>query len=212
MPAIDKLACSIGRRDEVPNQELADELVAKKDKKGIREIAENLWNKDKNIANDCIKVLYEVGYREPGLIEEYADDIIRLFKSNMYTNNRMAWGAMITLATIADKRADAVYANFELIRKAAEEGSVITVDNCIKALSKAASAGPKYNEAIFPFLLGFLGRCRPKSVPQYAEYVYLAADEKNKAGLIELLNQRIGILTPSQSARIRKILKKLDQK
>jgi hypothetical protein len=61
MSTLDKLAHSLGRRDEVPNQELARELAAKKDKKGIREVAENLWHKDKNIQADCIKVLYEVG-------------------------------------------------------------------------------------------------------------------------------------------------------
>jgi len=48
MSIINRLANSLGRRDEVPNQELARDLAAKKDKKGIREIAENLWNKDRN--------------------------------------------------------------------------------------------------------------------------------------------------------------------
>ena len=48
MSIINRLANSLCRRDEVPNQELARDLAAKKDKKGIREIAENLWNKDRN--------------------------------------------------------------------------------------------------------------------------------------------------------------------
>jgi 3-dehydroquinate dehydratase len=61
MSVLNRLAHSLGRRDEVPNQELARELAAKKNKAGIKEIAENLWNKDKNIQADCIKVLYEVG-------------------------------------------------------------------------------------------------------------------------------------------------------
>jgi len=46
MSILDRLAHSLGRRDEVPNQELARELAAKKNKAGIKEIAENLWNKD----------------------------------------------------------------------------------------------------------------------------------------------------------------------
>ena len=58
---LNRLASSLGRRDEVPNQELARDLAGKKDKAGVREIAENLWNKDKNIQADCIKVLYEIG-------------------------------------------------------------------------------------------------------------------------------------------------------
>jgi hypothetical protein len=62
MSVLNRLAHSLGRRDEVPNQDLARDLVAKKDKRGIREIAENLWGKDKNIQADCIKVLYEILY------------------------------------------------------------------------------------------------------------------------------------------------------
>ena len=43
MSVLDRLASSLHRRDEVPNQELARDLSAKKDKAGIREIAENLF-------------------------------------------------------------------------------------------------------------------------------------------------------------------------
>ena len=42
MSVLNRLATSLGRRDEVPNQELARDLAAKKDKVGVREIAENL--------------------------------------------------------------------------------------------------------------------------------------------------------------------------
>ena len=53
MSVLNRLASSLGRRDEVPNQELARDLAVKKDKKGIQEIAANLWNKDKSIQADC---------------------------------------------------------------------------------------------------------------------------------------------------------------
>ena len=95
MSALNRLASSLGRRDEVPNQELARDLAARKDKAGIREIAENLWNKDKNIQADCIKVLYEVGYLEPKLIADYAEDFVKLLRSK---NNRLVWGGMTALA------------------------------------------------------------------------------------------------------------------
>jgi hypothetical protein len=42
--ALDRIAHLQNRRDKVPNQELA------------REIVENLGNKDKNIQADCVKV------------------------------------------------------------------------------------------------------------------------------------------------------------
>jgi len=62
MPALDKLACALGRRDEVPNQELARELAANCDAEGIRELVGGLQSRDTCVRSDCIKALYEVGY------------------------------------------------------------------------------------------------------------------------------------------------------
>lgn len=42
MTVIDKLATSLSRRDEAPNQELAARLVQTADKEAIRELVENL--------------------------------------------------------------------------------------------------------------------------------------------------------------------------
>jgi hypothetical protein len=70
MSILDKLACFINRHDEVPNQELARELVATRNVDGIREIAAALSNKDAVIRADCIKVLYEIGYLAPELVAE----------------------------------------------------------------------------------------------------------------------------------------------
>jgi hypothetical protein len=59
---IDQIAYYQNRRDEVPNQELPRRLAASQDQIGIREIAQNLWNKNKNVRSDCLKVIYEIGY------------------------------------------------------------------------------------------------------------------------------------------------------
>ena len=80
MSALDQIAHAQGRRDEVPNQELARKLASRRDREGVREIAQNLWSKDKNIQADCIKVLYEVGYLDPALIAPYVDDFLKLIK------------------------------------------------------------------------------------------------------------------------------------
>ena len=87
MSVINRLAHSLGRRDEVPNQELARDLAAKKNIAAIKEIVENLANKDKNIQADCIKVLYEIGVIDPDLIADYAEDFVKLLMSK---NNRLA--------------------------------------------------------------------------------------------------------------------------
>ena len=97
MSVLNRIAHFQQRRDEIPNQELARDLAAKKDKAGIREIAEHLWDKNKNVQADCIKVLYEIGYMNPALIAGYAEDFIKLLKSK---NNRLVWGGMTALAMI----------------------------------------------------------------------------------------------------------------
>jgi hypothetical protein len=204
MSVIAKLAHSLSRRDEVPNQELARELATKKDKKGIHEVAENLWHTDKNIQADCIKVLYEVGYLEPNLIADYTDDFVKCLKSK---NNRLVWGGMTALAEVAKASPEAVFKNLEWIKKAKETGSVITVDKAISALAWTAAGNKKYNEVIFPYLLKHLSSCRPKEVPQHSEKTMPAVNVSNKVDFIKVLEKRMEDLSGGGLTRIKKVIK-----
>ncbi len=206
MSVLNRLAHSLGRRDEVPNQELARDLATKKDKMGIHEIAENLWNKDKNIQADCIKVLYEVGAIEPKLITDYADDFVKCLRNK---NNRLAWGGMTALAEVAKANPDIVFKNLDAIKKAKETGSVITVDNAISTLAWTAAENKKYNEAIFPYLLKHLSSCRPKEVPQHAEKTLPAVNASNKADFIKVLEKRTEDLFGGGLVRIKKVIKQV---
>ena len=194
MPALDRIAHFQNRRDEVPNQELARDLAAQQDREGIREIAENLWNKNKNIQADCIKVLYEIGYIDPSLIAGFAEDFLKLLKSR---NNRLVWGGMIALSTVAELRADFINGSLDQILKAMDAGSVITVDNAVKTLALAASKDA-YRLSIFPHLLEHLRTCRPKDVPQHAEKSLPAVDASNKDEFIAVLDKRMEDLSAAQ--------------
>lgn len=204
MSVLDKLACSLGRRDEVPNQELAKALVAAQDREGIAELAANLQNKNVDIASDCIKTLYEVGYLTPGLIAEHWQAILPLLRSR---HNRLAWGGMITLATIADLKADELFKERMEILKAMESGSVITVDNSVKVLAAIGAKKTEYNRELFPVLLAHLRTCRPKEVPQHSESTLPAVTRDNKSDFIAVLEKRMGDLTSGQLSRIRSVLK-----
>jgi hypothetical protein len=205
MSALDRIAHFQDRRDEVPNQILARDLAFRKDRLGIREIAENLWNKDKGIQADCIKVLYEIGYIQPALIAGYAEEFIKLLKSR---NNRLIWGGMIALGTVAGLKADLIFAHLAEIQKAMDSGSVITVDNGVETLALAASKGGKYNKAIFPYLLEHLKTCRPKDVPQHAEKSLPAViDASTKKEFIAVLEKRMEDLSDSGLTRVKKVIK-----
>ncbi len=82
MTVLHKLASALNRRDEVPNQELAQRIIEAGDKTAIRELVENLGHRDKNIQSDCIKVLYEIGERRPELIAKYYKEFGTLLESS----------------------------------------------------------------------------------------------------------------------------------
>lgn len=96
--ALEKLAINLDRNDEIPNIELAEYLVEKEDVEGIFEVIQGL-KMDRGIANDCIKVIYEIGERKPLLIADYVSVFLDALTSR---NNRMVWGVMTALSTIAE--------------------------------------------------------------------------------------------------------------
>lgn len=206
MSVIEKLASRQGVNSDVPNQELAKELAFNNDTAAIKELAGHLWYKDKAVQSDCIKVLYEVGYIKPELIADYVNDFIKLLSSR---NNRLVWGGMIALSTIADLKSREIFDSRDIIMQTIEEGSVITVDAGIKTLSRVAASGKRYNDILFPYLISSLRNCRPKSMAQYSESIFEAVTDENRLQFIEVLNERKDNLHPSQIKRIMKLLKKL---
>jgi hypothetical protein len=207
MSVLAKVAFFQNRRDEVPNQELARELAATKDAKGIREIAENLWHKNKNVQSDCLKVLYEIGYINPELIADYVDEFLRLLQSK---NNRMVWGAMIALASIAEIRPQEIWRQIENVLIAVETGSLITAVWGTKTLAKVAAADNKYRLQLFPRLLELLKKCLARDLPLQAESVSRAVDDSNRREFLAVLAAREKELKPSQLARLKKVLRNVN--
>src|SRR4026207_1304660 len=128
MSVISKLASSLNRKDEVPNQELAQQIIKSNNKKAIKELVVNLSNRDTKIQSDCIKVLYEIGEHEASLIAEYDEEFLALLENK---NNRLVWGAMTALDCIASINPKGIYTNLSRILAAAGKGSAITRDHAI---------------------------------------------------------------------------------
>jgi hypothetical protein len=208
MSIIKLLSTSLGNKSEIPNQKLAEEIVFASDTNAISEIIENLqFNKDKGIQSDCIKVLYEIGYKKPELIAEYLLVFIKLLN---HKNNRLIWGSMIAISTIADVSPENVYARLSEIMQAIDKGSVITIDAGVEILSKLA-AHNSYRENCFTLFLEQLKKCPPKQLGQYAEKAFKAIDSINNKELSHLLNTRKPELeNDAQIKRINAILKKIE--
>ncbi|WP_053416245.1 hypothetical protein [Viridibacillus arvi] len=206
MTIVPKLASKLQRRDEEPNIELAQELVKDHNLEGIKEVIQNLSNKDKGIQQDCIKVAYEIGEVKPELISEFTLTFINLLQSR---NNRLVWGAMTALSTIVTMSSTIMMEHLEMIFSTMKTGSVITVDKGVLTLAKLASTSKENNERIFPFLLHHLETCRFKDLPQHAESTLIAVNNDNKEAFLTVLKRRENELTAPQLKRIRKIYKVL---
>lgn len=208
MAVMDRLASRLERRDEAPNQELARELAASGNAADIQELVSGLNDRDKAVQSDCIKVLYEVGYIRPELIAGHAGVFMDLLRSR---NNRMVWGAMIALASVARVDSGVIQARAGDIISAMETGSVITVDNGVRTLAAVAAHEPDGSGEIMRYLLNHLMTCRASELPQHAESTLAAINAKNKGEFAAVLRTREQDMTPAQMARISKILKAIDK-
>ena len=205
MSVINKLASSLNRRDEVPNQALAKEIADDNNKKAVQELIDNLSNKSKDIQSDCIKVLYEIGERKPSLIAGFAKNFIELLDNK---NNRLQWGAMTAINTIALVNPKPIYSAITKIIEVAEKGTVITKDHAVNILINLCSV-KQYADNCFTVLIEQLLSSPPNQLPMYAEKVIPIINENNKKLFIKTLNSRLDdIEKDTKRNRVEKVIKK----
>jgi hypothetical protein len=208
MGTLEKLSSMRGRPDDIPNEELAQWLSYNDSTEGIRELINALKEHQSTaVQSDCVKVLYEVGYRSPELIAPYVDDFLEAIKSK---NNRIVWGAMIALSTVAGLRAERIFDALDAIIEVMKGGSVITMDNGVKVLGLVAGHSEDYCRRIFPYLIGHLDSCRQRDLPQHAEHVLPAVNARNRGDFVRAVGARMTGATEAQKMRLTKLLKKVD--
>lgn len=203
---IEKTAYYLGRNDEEPNIALALELCDTNNMDGVKEIVQGLSDKTELLANDCIKVLYEIGERKPELIADYVMEFIQLLKSR---NNRLVWGGMTAIAQLALLRPKEIFENRSIVIDAYEKGSVITRDYSISVFARLAKADQQYEKEMLAILLQHLRTCRPKEVGQHAERTAVCVNRDNAAEFFEVLASRRSHLTEAQNKRVDKLVKQL---
>jgi hypothetical protein len=203
---IERIASRLGRKDDKPNIELAELLSQPRKAGAIAEIVDWLSDDDPDVVSDCIKVLYEIGYRRPQALVPYCG---RLLAGLASRNNRLVWGTCIALSTIAELCPDELYVEFDAIISVYRHGSVIAVDNCISILAGIAKGNRKYAKKISPLLLNHLSICRPKELAQHAERILPFVDAKTMQAFRGILEKRYDALSASQKKSISRLLNRL---
>lgn len=186
---------------------LAKELVSTHDLVGIQEIASGLNHSEKNVRSDCLKVLYEIGYLEPGLIAPYGGSFLPLVRSK---DNRMVWGAFIALATIASLRTGEITGHIPELVEAFNRGSVITRLWGMRLFAWLSAADSGNRRSLFPVMLQTLKTCIPRDVPTFAESMLPCIGGNEKPLIQEVLQRRMVEMSPSQAARCCKVIRSLE--
>jgi len=207
MSILNQLSSAQGRKDEVPNQELAAKIVAAANKEAVKELIENLNNKNKDIQNDCIKTLYEVAEKRPDLVSVYASDFIKLLDSK---NSRMVWGTMTAISTITLEQPELVFnALPKIINMADTSGSVIARDHAMYILSRLATI-KKYYEDCLILIIEQLIKAPVNQFPMYTEITAPVIKDLDKPAYLKILADRLDdIDQESKRKRIEKVLKKM---
>jgi len=204
MSIISKLSTAIGSKDERANIALAIQIAADENQSAIRELIENLSNS--KLQNDCIKTLYEIGERNPALIAPYFPIFLKLLSSK---NNRLQWGAMSAIYSIADENAAQIVDSLDRLELAAQQGTVITRDNFVKTLVKLLRYA-EWEEEIFQRLWKQLDQAPNNQFPMYAEQIMIELPKRFRESFRAVLSQRINDLPKeTQQKRIHKLLRNL---
>ena len=199
------IASALNRNDEAPNIELAERLAKSRDAAGISQIASGLAT-DKATANDCIKVLYEIGERSPELIVPHADLFLDLLKSK---NNRLVWGAMTALGRIAALCPEKLFDRFGELYAAFETGSVITIDHAVSVFASLCRASRECEQKILPVLAEHFTNCRAKEIPQHFERAAVCITPENAQLFKTIIQKRCGEMSETQQARVNKVWKRI---
>lgn len=203
---LSQLASALNRRDEQPNIDLAERIVAENNAAAVAELVENLGNRSKDIRFDCIKALYETGTRNPALIAEYVDHFLKLLDSK---ENRLQWGSMTALSAIAQSKPAELFEALGKIIDTADKGTVVTRDHCMKIMAQLAQVDA-YNEDVVPLMIEQVLASPINQLPMYVEFTAPVVRTEQEEEFIAAIQTRLAELDlEPKRRRLEKVLRDL---
>lgn len=202
-----RLAISMNRNDEMPNLELAANIVFNLDEEAVSILVSVIERHDDIHAPDAARVLSEVGARDLSLLLPFADRLVGLCEES---NAEMLPYTMTALAPMAHKFAEQLWDRRDLFwttLTATTPPSEMAQAAAVRLLSALCAAGPDYARTLAGGLVDLLGKCMPKDVAFFAESVLPALGTAHSHRAKPVLDRRMKELTPAEVARLRRAVR-----
>ncbi len=204
---LSRLAVSMSRMDEMPNMELAADIVVADDFDAVGMLIGVLERHDDVHAMDAARVLYEVGTRAPELLDRHAERLLAMCESSQ---KEMLPYTMFALAPVASHYLDTLWDLRDLFWVALADltqPANMAQAGAVRLLSALCAAGPDYARTLAGGLVDLLGKCMPKDVAFFAESVLPALGTAHSHRAKPVLDRRMKELTPAEVARLRRAVR-----
>ncbi len=202
-----RLAVSLQRTDDVPNLEVAAEIVQCDDADALRILVAVIERHDDQHAPDASRVIFEVGTRAPELLQPLADRLIAMCEDSQ---KGMLPYTMYALSPLAHLHAETLWDMRDLFWSSLADLTVpasMAQAGAVRVLSALCAAGPDYARTLAGGLVDLLGKCMPKDVAFFAESVLPALGTAHSHRAKPVLDRRMKELMPAEVARLRRAVR-----
>lgn len=202
-----RLAVAMNRHDDMPNQDLAANIVFHLDEDAVSILVGAIERGDDVHAPDAARVLCEVGSRDHELLLPMAERLVAICEQG---NTPMLPFAMYALSPVAPHVAEQLWEmrdTFWQVLSGETGHADMAQAASVKLLSSLCAAGPDYARTLAGGLVDLLGKCLPKDVALYAESVLPALGAAHSHRAKPVLDRRMKELTPAEVARLRRAVR-----
>lgn len=200
---------NLKRRDEKANILLAQSIASKNDTKAVEELATLVIGKNKPLAADAIKILYEAGELKPALIKPNVDTFLKLLSSK---DNRIRWGAMTALSAISKEFAESLINSIPAMLDTSALWTVISRDHFMRILNNIGKT-QKGKKVAGPLMIEQLYISPTNQFPRYAEQTAEVVTGTTIAELITIIKSRKDVMEyPAKAKKLQTLVKQLESK
>jgi hypothetical protein len=204
---LDRLAVAMNRHDDMPNQELAADIVFNLDTEAVELLVNSIERGDDVHAPDAARVVCEVGQRDEELLHPVEDRLVVLVQTG---RDDMVPFAMYALSPVAPRVATQLWDMRDVMWNVLGDDNMhaeLARAAAVRLLSALCASGPDYARTLAGGLVDLLGKCLPKDVALYAESVLPALGAAHSHRAKPVLDRRMKELTPAEVARLRRAVR-----